>query len=127
MSFKIALLVCFLLMFLMAIATYYLAKKVSFQMMKYIPLISLGSGLIFFFTRLNIVSYNTNSIDSLFDKLVLSLILIVFCFAFLEAVIIEIVDNTILLRKSLRSIRKVLKLMNPKKLLNLKKEQVRWK
>jgi len=117
MSFKIALLVCLILMFLIAFVTYYLGKRVSANWMKYIPVFSFGIGVIFFYTRVNFISYS-NSIESIFDLISITLLLVVFSIALLEAVIIEIVENTKFFRKGFMDIRKVLKLVA------IKKEQV---
>lgn len=121
MSFKIALLVCLTLICLIACITYYLGKKVSNGFLKYIPVFSFGSGVIFFYLKLNYISYNPNSFDSIFDTIAIILLLIVFSIALLEAVIIDVVENTKLFGKGITVIRKSLKLVY------LKKEQVRWK
>ncbi|SDM52994.1 hypothetical protein SAMN05518871_101458 [Psychrobacillus sp. OK028] len=116
MSFKIAMLVCFILMCLISCITYYLGKKVSKKFIKYIPVFSLGSGLIFFYIKLNYSSF-----DHIFDKIAIILLLIVFSIALLEAIIIEVVENTKLFKRGIMVIRKSLKLVH------VKKEQVRWK
>lgn len=117
MSFKIAILICLTLMFLIAIITFYLGKKVSTNLFKYIPVFALGFGSIFFYTRLKFISY-PNSFESIFDRIALSLLLVVFTIALLEAVIIEVVAYTELFRKGLLVMQKRLKL------LIIKKEQV---
>ena len=109
MSFKIAILVCLILMGLIAIITYYLGKKVSTNLFKYIPVFALGFGSIFFYTRLKFISY-PNSFESIFDKVAIFLLLVVFTIALLEAIIIEIVANTELFRKGFLVMRKRLKL-----------------
>ncbi|MFJ7825010.1 hypothetical protein [Psychrobacillus sp. NPDC096623] len=121
MSFKIALLVCFSLMCLISCITYYLGKKVSNNFIKYIPVFSLGSGVIFFYIKLNYSSYNPISFDNIFDKIAIIILLIVFSIALLEAIIIEVVENTNLFERGIMVIRKSLKLVH------VKKEQVRWK
>lgn len=120
MSFKIAVLVCLTLMCIIAIITYYLGKKVSTNLFKYIPVLALGFGSIFFYTRLKFISY-PNSFESFFDKVTFFLLLVVFTMALLEVVIIEIVANTELFRTGFLAMRKRLKL------LIIKKEQVRQK
>jgi len=109
MSFKIALLVCLILMCLIGFMTYYLGKKLTTNLLKYIPVFSLGFGVIFFYTRLNFVSY-PNSFDSIFDTIAIIILLLVFSIALLEVVIIEVVENTKIFGKGIMVIRKAMKL-----------------
>lgn len=119
MSLKIAILVCLSLMCLIACITFYLGIKVSKRFIRYIPVFSLSSGVIFFYIRLNYISNYPNPFESIFDKIAFIILLVVFSFALLEVVIIEVVENTKLFRKGIIGIRKALKLVY------IKKEQVR--
>lgn len=118
MSFKIAILVCLTLMSLTACIICYLGKKVSNSFMKYIPVFSLGVGILFFYIKLNYISYAPNSFDSIYDMIAIIILLIVCSIALLEAVIIDIVENTKLFGKGFMVIRKAIKLGD------IKKEQV---
>ena len=115
MSFKIAILVCLTLMFLIACITYYLGKKVSHSFMKYIPVFSFGVGVFFLYIKLNNNSYNPNSFDRIFDMIAFTILFIVCSVAFLEAIIIEIVENTKLFGKGFIVMRKAIKLGNVNK------------
>ena len=115
MSFKITLLVCLALMCLIAGITYYLGKKVSNGLMKYIPVFSFGIGVLFFYIKLNLNSYYFNSFDSIFYMILIIIFLLLFSIALLEAVIIEIVENTKLFRKGFIVMRKAMKLVNVNK------------
>ena len=106
MSFKIAMLFCFILMCLVASITYYLGKKVSGRFMKYIPVFSFAVGVLFFLIRLNFVSYMPNSIDRIFDMIAIIILLVLLGIALLEAVIIDIVENTKLFGKGFMIIKK---------------------
>lgn len=121
MSFMIEILVCLTLMCLIACIIYYLGKKVSKSFMKYIPVFSFGIGVVFYYIQLNFTSYKPNSFDSIYDTIVIIILLLVFSIALLEAVIIDIVENTKLFGKGFMVIRKAIKLVN------VNKEQIRWK
>lgn len=115
MSFKIALLVCLALMCLIAGITYYLGKKVSNGLMKYIPVLSFGIGVLYCYINLNFTSFNPNSFESIFYVILIIIFLFLFSIALLEAVIIEIVENTKLFGKSFIVMRKAMKLVNVNK------------
>lgn len=100
MGFKMAILVCLILMGLMACVTYYLAKKVSNSLMKYIPVFSFAAGALFFYIKFKFISIQPNAFEDISDMIAIILLLIICSIAFLEAVIIDIVDNRILFRKS---------------------------
>lgn len=121
MSFKIAIIVCLTLMCLVACITYFLGKKVSKNLMKYIPVFSFGIGMLFFYIKLNFISDNPNSFDRISDMIVIIILLIVFSIALLEAVIIDIVENTKIFGKGFMGLRKAMKLVV------VNKKQVRWK
>ncbi|WP_144509312.1 hypothetical protein [Bacillus sp. FJAT-22090] len=121
MSFKIAILICFALMLFIACVTYYLGKKVSKSLMKYIPVFSFGVGMLFFYIKLNFISYKPNSFDSIYDMIVFIILIIVCSIAFLEAVIIDIVENTALFNKGFMIIRKLMKLEGMKKAVKFKR------
>ena len=111
MSFKIAILICLTLMCIVACITYFLGKKVSKSFMKYIPVFSFCIGMLFFYIKLNFISYNPNSFDRISDMIATIILLIVFGIALLEAVIIDIVENTKLFGKGFMIIRKTMKLV----------------
>lgn len=110
-----AILVCLTLMFLIAGITYYLGKKVSNSFMKYIPVFSFGVGVFFLYIKLYFNSYNPNSFDRIFDMIAFTTLFIVCSVAFLEAVIIEIVENTKVFGKGYSVMRKAIKLVNVNK------------
>ena len=89
--------------------TYYLGKKLTANLLKYLPVFSLGFGVIFFYIRLNFISYS-NSFESIFDTISIIILLLVFSFALLEVVIIEVVENTKIFGKGIMVIRKAMKL-----------------
>lgn len=121
MSFKIAILVCFALMLLIACVSYYLGTKVSKSLMKYIPVFSFGVGALFFYIKFNFISYKPNSFDSIYDLIVLIILILVCSIALLEAVIIDVVENTQLFSKGFFVMRKAMKIVDINKAINLKK------
>lgn len=112
MSFKIAILVCLTLMSFIVCITYYLAQKLSNSLMKYIPVFSFAIGILFFYIKLNFISYKPNSIDGIFDMIAFILFIIVGSIALIEALIIESVENSHLFRKSYLAVRKGIKNVN---------------
>ncbi|WP_093263661.1 hypothetical protein [Psychrobacillus sp. OK032] len=120
MSFKIGILVCLFLMVFMACITYYLGKKVSHSLMKYIPVFAFASGIIFYYIKLNFISYEPSSFDGIYDMIVFIILIIVGSIAFLETVIIDIVENSKLFGKSYMAIRKAIKLENVKKVFKVR-------
>lgn len=109
MSFKIAILVCLTLMCLAACITYFLGKKVSKGFMKYIPVFSFCIGMLFFYIKLNFITHNPNSFEKASDIITIIILFIVFIISLLEAVIIDIVENTKLFRKGFMVLRKAMK------------------
>lgn len=109
MSFKIAILICLVLMGLMALVTYYAGKKMSKSVMKYIPSFSFAIGVLFFYIKLNYLPYELNSFDSIYDMIAIILLIIVFGISLLEAFIIDIVENTKLFERFYASVRKAIK------------------
>ncbi|WP_391208533.1 hypothetical protein [Psychrobacillus sp. L4] len=120
MSFKIAILVCLILMGIITCITYYLAKKVSNSLMKYIPVFSFAIGALFFFLKLNYISYKPNSIDGILDMIAFIILIILGSIAFIEAVIIDVVENSKLFRKSYLTVRKAMKLVDVNKAFKIK-------
>ncbi|WP_342600637.1 hypothetical protein MHB48_06130 [Psychrobacillus sp. FSL H8-0483] len=120
MSFKIAVFVCLILMGLVACITYYLGKKVSNSLMKYIPVFSFAIGVLFFYIKLNFISYKPNSFDGIYDMIAIIILIIVCSIAFLEAVIIDIVENRKLFKRSNMAVRKAIKLIDVKKVFKIK-------
>ncbi|WP_313891329.1 hypothetical protein [Psychrobacillus sp.] len=120
MSFKIAVIVCLILMGLMACITFYLAKKVSNSFMKYIPVFSFAIGVLFFYINLNNISYNLISSEVIYNMIAFIILLIVGSIAFLEAVIIDVVENRKLFRKSYRAVQKTVKLVSVNRTFNFK-------
>ncbi|QFF98458.1 hypothetical protein PB01_06245 [Psychrobacillus glaciei] len=120
MSFKIAILVCLILMGIIACITYYLAKKVSNSLMKYIPVFSFAMGALFFYMKFSFISYKPNSIEGIYDIIAIILLLIVCSIAFLEAVIIDIVENSNLFSRSYMAVRKVIQLVGINKAFKIK-------
>lgn len=120
MSFKIAVFVCLILMGLVACITYYLGKKVSNSLMKYIPVFSFAIGVLFFYIKLNFISYKPNSFDGIYDMIAIIILIIVCSIAFLEAVIIDIVENRKLFKRSYMAVRKAIKLVDVNKAFKFK-------
>ncbi|MFJ8066365.1 hypothetical protein ACIQYS_17335 [Psychrobacillus sp. NPDC096426] len=120
MSFKIGILVCLILMVFMACITYYLSKKVSKSLMKYIPFFSFAIGVLFFYIKLNFISHEAYAYVRIFDMITIIILMIVGSFAFLEAVIIEIAENSKLFGKSYMGVRKAIKSVNGKKVFMFK-------
>ncbi|MEK4485116.1 hypothetical protein MHH81_05875 [Psychrobacillus sp. FSL H8-0484] len=120
MSFKIAVFVCLILMGLVACITYYLGKKVSNSLMKYIPVFSFAIGVLFFYIKLNFISYKPDSFDGIYDMIVIIILIIVCSIAFLEAVIIDIVENRKLFKRSYMAVRKATKLVDVNKAFKFK-------
>ncbi|TQR20859.1 hypothetical protein [Psychrobacillus vulpis] len=120
MSFKIAILVCLVLMGFIACITYYLGKKVSLSLMKYIPVFSFGIGALFFYIKLNFISYKPNSFDGIYDMIAFIILIVVSSIAFLEAIIIAIVENRKLFRRSYIAVRKAIKVGSVNKIFKLK-------
>ncbi|WP_391121026.1 hypothetical protein [Psychrobacillus sp. L3] len=120
MSFKIAILVCLILMGFMACITYYLGKKMSNNLIKYIPVFSFAIGALFFYFKLNYISYKPYSIDGILDKISFIILLILGSIAFLEAVIIDIVENSKFFKNSYMDVRKAIKLVDVNKTFKIK-------
>ncbi|TQR17478.1 hypothetical protein [Psychrobacillus soli] len=120
MSFKIGIIVCLILMSLIACITYYLGKKVSKSLMKYIPVFSLAIGVLFFYIKLNFIPYPPNSYDSIYDMIILTILIIGCSLGFLETIIIDIVENSNLFGKSYMAIRNKLKLVKVNKAFKFK-------
>lgn len=109
MSFKIAILVCLTLMSFIVCITYYLAQKLSNSLMKYIPVFSFAIGVLFFYIKLNFISYKPNSFDGIYDMIAFIIFIIVGSIALIEALIIDSVENSHLFRKSYLAVRKGIK------------------
>ena len=115
MSFKIGILVCLILMVFMACITYYLGKKVSYSLMKYIPVFAFASGIIFYYIKLNFISYEPSSFEGIYDMIAFIILIIVGSIAFLETVIIDIVENSKLFGRGYVAVVKAIKFENVKK------------
>lgn len=111
MSFQMALLFCFVLMCLVGIATYYLGKKVSQRYTKYIPVFAFGIGVLFFYIKLNFLTVDSSSFENISGQIVMIILLVLCSFALLEAIIMEIVENTQSIGKRFMDIQKALKLI----------------
>lgn len=120
MSFKIGILICFIIMVLMACITYYLGKKVAHSLMKYIPVFSLISGVIFYYIKLHFISYKPNSFDGIYDMIAFIILIIVGSIAFFETIIIDVVENSKLFGSSYKAVRKAMKLENVRKIFKSK-------
>lgn len=120
MSFKMGILICLIIMVFMACIIYYLGKKVAPSLMKYIPVFSFVSGVIFYYIKLNFMTYQPNSFDSIYDMITLIVLTIVGIIALLETVIIDIVENSELFGRCYNAVRKAIKLENVKKVFRLK-------
>lgn len=120
MTFKIGILICLIIMVFMACITYYLGKKVAPSLMKYIPVFPFVFGVIFYYIKLNFISYKPNSFDSIYDMITLIILIIVGVIALLETVIIDIVENSELFGRCYNAVRKAMKLENVKKVFRLK-------
>lgn len=83
--------------------------------MKYIPVFSFGVGILFFYIKLSFISNYTNSFERITDMIAIIILLIVFSIALLEALIIDIVENTEIFRKGFMVLRKAMKLVDVKK------------
>ena len=104
-----SILICIILMVLIACITYYLGKKVSNSFMKYIPVFSFAIGALFFYIKLSFVSYKPGSFDNIYDKITMIIIVVVGSIALLEALIIDVVQNSSLFTKSYTALRKALR------------------
>jgi predicted tellurium resistance membrane protein TerC len=78
MSNLVGILLSIFLMVLSAIITYKIGERVSSRIIKYIPTISTGVGLIFFYIRINFIPYKTHAFDGLMDIPIIFLLAIVF-------------------------------------------------
>lgn len=120
MSFKIGILICLIIMVVIAGITFYVGKKVAHSLMKYIPVFSFASGVIFYYIKLHFISYKPNSFDGIYDMIAFIILIIVGSIALLETVIIDIVKNSELFGKSYTVLRKAITLENIKKIVKFK-------
>lgn len=120
MSFKIGILICLFLMGVIACITYFLGKKISNSLMKYIPVFSFAVGVLFFYIKLNFISYKPNSIDSILDMITIIILIILCSIALIEAVIVDIVESRKLFRASPMGIRKAIQLVDVNKAFRYK-------
>jgi hypothetical protein len=103
-----------------ACVTYFLGKKVSNSLIKYIPVFSFAVGVLFLFIKLNFISYKPNSIDSILDMTAIIILITLCSIALVEAVIVDIVESRKLFRASHMAIRKVIKFIDVNKAFRFK-------
>ncbi|OIJ18782.1 hypothetical protein BKP45_15540 [Anaerobacillus alkalidiazotrophicus] len=93
MSNLVGILLSIFLMVLSAVITYKIGEKMSSRVIKYIPTISTGVGLIFFYIRVNFIPYKTHAFDALIDIPVIFLLATIFVISLLLALWIEITNK----------------------------------
>jgi predicted tellurium resistance membrane protein TerC len=93
MSNLVGILLSIFLMVLSAIITYKIGERVSSRIIKYIPAISTGVGLIFFYIRINFIPYKTHAFDALVDIQAIILLAIVFGVSLLLALLMEFTNK----------------------------------
>ncbi|GGA16644.1 hypothetical protein [Psychrobacillus lasiicapitis] len=120
MSFKIGIIICLIIMVFIAGVTFYLGKKVAHSLMKYIPVFSFASGVIFYYSKLHFISYKPNSFDGIYDMILFIILIIVGSIALIETLIVDIVKNSELFGKSYTALRKAITLDNIKKVFKFK-------
>ncbi|MFJ5771356.1 hypothetical protein [Psychrobacillus sp. NPDC093180] len=120
MSFKIGILICLIIMIFIAGITYYLGRKFAYSLIKYIPVFSFISGVIFYYIKLNFISYKPNSFDGIYDMIAFIILIVVGSIALLETVIIDIVKNSELFGKGYTALRKAITSENIKKKFKFK-------
>ncbi|WNF38886.1 hypothetical protein RJD24_10885 [Bacillaceae bacterium IKA-2] len=93
MSIQVAISLSVFLMVLISIITYLIGKRVSSRIIKYIPAIATGVGIIFFYIKINFIPYKTHAYETINDIVLLILLAIIFGVSLLGAIIIEVTNR----------------------------------
>jgi hypothetical protein len=93
MSIQVAIFVSVILMGLISVTTYFIGKRVSSRLIKYIPAIATAVGMIFFAIKINYIPYKSHAYEIINDIVALILLAIIFTISILSSVIIEIANR----------------------------------
>jgi LytS/YehU family sensor histidine kinase len=93
MSIQVAIFVSVILMGLSSLITYFIGKRVSSRLIKYIPAIATGVGMSFFYIKLNFIPYKSHPYEAINDIVAIILLGIIFTISLLSSIFIEIVTK----------------------------------
>lgn len=90
MSIQIAIILSIVLMGTVGIITYYVGNKTSEKLIKYAPAIASAFGLLFFYVKMNFITYNTHAFEGIYDMIAIILLAIICGASLIGAIIIEV-------------------------------------
>ncbi|WP_078552006.1 hypothetical protein [Bacillus alkalicellulosilyticus] len=93
MSIQVAIIVSVILMGVLSVITFFIGKRVSSRIIKYIPAMATGAGIVFFLIKLNFIPYKTHVYEGINDMIAIILLSIIFGFSLVGAIIIEIIKR----------------------------------
>jgi hypothetical protein len=94
MSILLAILTSLIIMGVISFVTFFVVKKVSNNLIKYIPSIAAAFGILFFYIKINFIPYFFNTYAVIFDMVVIILLSIMCGVSLLGAIIVELVNKS---------------------------------
>lgn len=89
MSIHMAIFVSVLLMSMISVIIFLIGKRVSGGLIKYIPAIATGIGMLFFYIKMNYIGYQTHAFESIHDIIAIILLSVIFAVSLIGALLIE--------------------------------------
>jgi len=93
MGIQIAIIISIVLMGSIAFFTYYVGKKTSRRLIKYIPAVATGFGLVFFYIKMNFIAYESHAFEGIYDMIAIISLAIICAITLLGAMIIDIANK----------------------------------
>jgi hypothetical protein len=92
MSIQLAIILCIVVMGLMSVALYYLGKRVSSRLLKYIPAIAAALGIVFFSVKLNFFPFENHAFEGIYDLVAINLLAVIFGISIIGAIVVEVIS-----------------------------------